>query len=143
MSQLGRFLEQRRTELGLSRRDVAEQADLSYPYVSQLETGERQPALKALRALAPVLRVPVEELAALVAGSGDWSATSYDAWDTPASMVMATAPRSSSEPSTGRTRAKTLLSLERRLRDVPPLERIALLNELIAQAVAELGGEPS
>jgi len=31
-----------------------------------------------------------------------------------------------------------LLSLERRLRDVPPLERIALLNELIAQAVQEL-----
>lgn len=33
---------------------------------------------------------------------------------------------------------KVLLSLERRLRDVPPLERIALLNELIAAAVEEL-----
>jgi hypothetical protein len=37
-----------------------------------------------------------------------------------------------------------LLSLERRLRDVPPLERIALLNEMIAAAVEELAsGESS
>ncbi len=140
MSQLGRFLEQRRSELGLSRRDLAEQAELSYPYVSQLETGERQPALKAMRSLAPVLRVPVEELAAMVAGSGDWSATSYDAYDSPSPM-MTSGSRSSGEASPGRGREKTLLSLERRLRDVPPLDRIAILNELIGQAVAELGGE--
>ena len=35
-------------------------------------------------------------------------------------------------------RDEVLLSMERRLRDVPPLERIALLNELIAAAVDEL-----
>ena len=58
--ELGRFLEQRRTELGLSRRDLAERSGLSYPYVSQLETGDRDPALKAMRQLAPVLDVPVE-----------------------------------------------------------------------------------
>jgi len=38
-------------------------------------------------------------------------------------------------------RDKVLLSLERRLRDVPPLERLALLNEMIAAAVEELAGE--
>lgn len=46
-----------------------------------------------------------------------------------------------SRPSTeeyGYNRDKVLLSLERRLRDVPPLDRIALLNELIAQSVDEL-----
>ena len=36
-------------------------------------------------------------------------------------------------------RDKVLLSLERRLRDVPALERIALLNEMTAAAVEELG----
>ena len=39
--ELGRFLEHRRRELGLSRRDLAEQSELSYPYVSQLETSRR------------------------------------------------------------------------------------------------------
>jgi hypothetical protein len=38
-------------------------------------------------------------------------------------------------------RDKVLLSLERRLRDVLPLERIALLHEMIAAAVEELAGE--
>ncbi len=65
--ELGRFLEHRRRELGLSRRDLADQSGLSYPYVSQLETGDREPALKTMRALAPVLEVRPEELAALVA----------------------------------------------------------------------------
>lgn len=132
--ELGRFLEQRRGELGLSRRDVAERSGLSYPYVSQLETGDRDPALKAMRVLAPVLDVPVEELATLVAG-GEWSGGSYETMSVAASMPP---PMSETSASSGRSRERVLLSLERRLRDVPPLERIALLNELIAQAVAEL-----
>jgi hypothetical protein len=41
----------------------------------------------------------------------------------------------------GYNRDKVLLSLERRLREVPPLERISLLNELIALAVEELSQE--
>ncbi len=68
--ELGRFLEHRRRELGLSRRDLAEQSGLSYPYVSQLETGDREPALKTMRALAPVLDVRPEELAALQSARG-------------------------------------------------------------------------
>ena len=135
--ELGRFLEQRRGELGLSRRDVAERSGLSYPYVSQLETGDRDPALKAMRVLAPVLDVPVEELAALVAGR-EWSGGSYETMSTPASMPPPMAELSAPSASSGRSRERTLLSLERRLRDVPPLERIALLNELIAAAVEEL-----
>ena len=136
--ELGRFLESRRRELGLSRRDVAERSDLSYPYVSQLETGDREPALKAMRALAPVLEIRVEDLAALVAG-GEWSADS-----TPPATLMA--PMSAAAmPSRGGTgspvnRDKVLLSLERRLRDVPPLERISLLNEMISDTVEELSG---
>lgn len=134
--ELGRFLEGRRQELGLSRRDVAEQSGLSYPYVSQLETGDREPALKAMRALAPVLNVRVEELASMVAG-GDWAATEYDAYSsTPPRARMTSASAPAAGP--GRSREKVLLSLERRLRDVPPLDRIALLNELIAQAVVQL-----
>lgn len=140
--ELGRFLEQRRAELGLSRRDVAERSGLSYPYVSQLETGDRNPALKAMRQLAPVLDVPVEELASMVAG-GAWVGASYgsDAFadSSPRMSMPPPSARSgpSSEPSGPRSREKVMLSLERRLRDVPPLERIAILNELIAHALAE------
>src|SRR5688500_12015499 len=42
--ELGRFLEHRRHELGLSRRELAERSELPYPYVSQLETGDREPS---------------------------------------------------------------------------------------------------
>ncbi len=137
--ELGRFLEHRRRELGLSRRDLAEQSGLSYPYVSQLETGDREPALKTMRALAPVLDVRPEELATLVAG-GDWATTGTSSYaSAPDLMSVSSMPDSPSY-----NRDKVLLSLERRLRDVPPLERIALLNEMIAAAVEELAsGESS
>lgn len=130
---LGQFVEQRRTELGLTRRDLAARAELSYPYISQIETGDREPALKALSKLGQVLEVPVEHLAALLSGQ-DWTATTYAPAPAPALMSIGSAPSSDD----GRRRDKVLMSLERRLRDVPPLERIALLNELIAQAVLEL-----
>ena len=131
--ELGRFLEHRRRELGLSRRDLADQSGLSYPYISQLETGDREPALKAMRALAPVLDVRPEELAALVAG-GDWATTGSSSYESSPLMSLSSRPSSDAPYN----RDKVLLSLERRLREVPPLERIALLNQLIAAAVDEL-----
>ena len=134
--ELGRFLEHRRGELGLSRRDLADRSGLSYPYISQLETGDREPALKAMRALAPVLDVRPEELAALVAG-GNWTTTGHSSYE---SALPASRP-SKSPQVPGYNRDKVLLSLERRLREVPPLERISLLNELIALTVEELSQE--
>ena len=135
--ELGRFLEHRRGELGLTRRQLAERSGLSYPYISQLETGDREPALKAMRALAPVLDVRPEDLASLVAG-GEWLSTATRTYESTPAV------RASKPTADGRyNRDKVLLSLERRLRDVPPLERIALLNELIAAAVDELTGDSS
>jgi transcriptional regulator with XRE-family HTH domain len=134
--ELGRFLEHRRGELGLTRRQLAERSGLSYPYISQLETGDREPALKAMRALAPVLDVRPEDLASLVAG-GEWLSTATSTYES-APPARATKPVADE---VRYNRDKVLLSLERRLRDVPPLERIALLNELIAAAVDELAGE--
>lgn len=131
--ELGRFLEHRRRELGLSRRDLSDQSGLSYPYISQLETGDREPALKAMRALAPVLDVRVDALASLVAG-GEWATIGSSSYES--APMLAASSVSWDAPSYNRD--KVLLSLERRLRDVPPLERIALLNELIAAAAEEL-----
>jgi transcriptional regulator with XRE-family HTH domain len=64
--QFGRLLAARRHELGLSPRDLADASGLSYPYVSQLETGYRLPSHKALAALARALRMAPNELSASV-----------------------------------------------------------------------------
>lgn len=86
-------------------------------------------------ALAPVLDVRPEELASLVAG-GDWATTGTSSYASAPDMMVGSLSMSET-PSYNK--GKVLLSLERRLRDVPPLERIALLNEMIAAAVEELG----
>jgi len=62
----GRRIRSRREELGLSRRDLVEASGLSYPYVSQLETGYRLPSHKALAALAEALELSPGELSASI-----------------------------------------------------------------------------
>jgi hypothetical protein len=97
------------------------------------DVGDAQRALKTMRALAPVLDVRPEELAALVAG-GEWATTGTSSYASAPDM-MVSSPSLSDSPSYNRD--KVLLSLERRLRDVPPPERIALLNEMIAAAACQ------
>lgn len=60
--QLANGLRLRREGLGLSRREVADRSGLSYPYVSQLENGDREPSLDALGRLAGALDTTTEEL---------------------------------------------------------------------------------
>jgi transcriptional regulator with XRE-family HTH domain len=73
---VGGRIRKRRLELGLSQRALATDG-VSYAYISRVEAGERQPSVKALRKLAPQLRVsvawletgqedPAEQLAELV-----------------------------------------------------------------------------
>ena len=52
---LGIVLERERKERGHSRQDLAEVAGLSYPYVSELETGKKYPSERALANLAAAL----------------------------------------------------------------------------------------
>jgi transcriptional regulator with XRE-family HTH domain len=59
---LAAALREQREARGLSRRDVADRSGLSYPYVSQLENGDREPSLDALGKLAAAFEVPVEDL---------------------------------------------------------------------------------
>jgi transcriptional regulator with XRE-family HTH domain len=63
--QLAAGLRSRREGLGLSRREVADRSGLSYPYVSQLENGDREPSLDALARLAGALATSTEELLAV------------------------------------------------------------------------------
>ena len=77
---IGHRLRARRVELGLTLAQVAKQAELSLPYVSNLERGRGNPTLDALNALARALDVP---LASLMGDAGD-----------PLDTMLATAPKS-------------------------------------------------
>ncbi len=131
--ELGRLVEQRRHELGLSRRELAEQSEVSYPYVSQIETGDRDPSLRTMRKLADVLELPLEQMASMVSP------------DAPLTTILAAPSRSrriSYDDSINLYRAKVLPAIERRLQSVPPLVRLELLAELTRNAAREAGQEP-
>lgn len=62
---LGRAIAVRRTALGMKRKDLAKAAKLSYPYISEIENGAKEPSAKALRQIADALELSSTELAAL------------------------------------------------------------------------------
>lgn len=59
---LGRSIQVRRAELGLKRRELAEQSQLSYPYLSEIENGDKEPSMTAFARLATALRLTPSEL---------------------------------------------------------------------------------
>src|SRR3954464_9487117 len=59
---LARLIRERREALGLTRRDLADQTGLSYPYISQLETAYRLPSPKAMHLLARSLGLSASDL---------------------------------------------------------------------------------
>jgi transcriptional regulator with XRE-family HTH domain len=61
-------VQERRTELGLSRPELARRASLSYPYVAELETGRKQGSPSALHAMASALDLTTPELLARAEG---------------------------------------------------------------------------
>jgi transcriptional regulator with XRE-family HTH domain len=60
--QLGKEIKQRRLELGLSRKDLQEATGLSYPYLSEIETGKKMPSTQVLRRVAEALGTEASEL---------------------------------------------------------------------------------
>jgi transcriptional regulator with XRE-family HTH domain len=60
--EFGDLLRSARERLGMSRRDLAEATGLSYPYISQIETGYRMPSSPAMRSLAKALGLPTDSL---------------------------------------------------------------------------------
>jgi transcriptional regulator with XRE-family HTH domain len=59
---VGHELRRRRNELGLTLQEVADQADLTRGFLSQVENDRVSPSLKSLDRLAEVLRVPLFQL---------------------------------------------------------------------------------
>jgi transcriptional regulator with XRE-family HTH domain len=59
---LGDYLREQRVTARLSLRQLAEQAGVSNPYLSQIERGLRRPSAEVLQQLAKALRISAEQL---------------------------------------------------------------------------------
>ena len=59
---LGDYLHEQRVNAELSLRQLAEQAGVSNPYLSQIERGLRRPSAEVLQQLAKALRISAEQL---------------------------------------------------------------------------------
>jgi transcriptional regulator with XRE-family HTH domain len=59
---LGAFIKAQRNLAELSQRELAKLANLSDPYVSQLERGLHEPSVKVLKSLASALNVRAETM---------------------------------------------------------------------------------
>ena len=59
---LGDYLKEQRVSARLSLRQLAEQAGVSNPYLSQIERGLRKPSAEVLQQIARALRISAETL---------------------------------------------------------------------------------
>lgn len=59
---LGDYLKEQRVAARLSLRQLAEQAGVSNPYLSQIERGLRRPSAEVLNQIAKALRISAEQL---------------------------------------------------------------------------------
>jgi transcriptional regulator with XRE-family HTH domain len=59
---LGDYLKEQRINARLSLRQLAEQAGVSNPYLSQIERGLRKPSAEILQQIAKALRISAEQL---------------------------------------------------------------------------------
>ena len=77
---VGRAIRVIRTEHGMTRKGLAERSGLSYPYISEIETGKKSPSSKALRSIADAIGIPPHELLAaaetLAMGPRSWTSPS-------------------------------------------------------------------
>ncbi|MBS45159.1 MAG: transcriptional regulator [Nocardioides sp.] len=59
---LGEYLKEQRVAARLSLRQLAQQAGVSNPYLSQIERGLRKPSAEVLQQIAKALRISAEQL---------------------------------------------------------------------------------
>ncbi|MCK5891399.1 MAG: helix-turn-helix domain-containing protein [Aeromicrobium sp.] len=59
---LGEYLREQRRQAQLSLRQLAEESDVSNPYLSQIERGLRRPSAEVLQQIAKALRISAESL---------------------------------------------------------------------------------
>jgi transcriptional regulator with XRE-family HTH domain len=71
---LGQFIRDQRHQAELSLRELADRANVSNPYLSQIERGLHEPSMRVLKAIAGALNLPIDALlarAGLLGGDDD------------------------------------------------------------------------
>lgn len=74
LESLGSFIRERRKQAQYSLRELADRANVSNPYLSQIERGLHTPSVRVLKAIAAALNVSAESLlvqAGLLESSSD------------------------------------------------------------------------
>lgn len=74
LEQLGALIRQQRQQAELTLRDLAERANVSNPYLSQIERGLHEPSVRVLKGIATALNLSAESLlqqAGILEGSQD------------------------------------------------------------------------
>lgn len=127
---LGRAIKVLRTERGLNRRELAEDSEVSYPYLSEIENGRKNPSSRALLAISEALGVrphEVLETAEHIAG-GSWSGSSSQ------TANAGTDPDERARSVVGEHRSASLEELVRLVRALPDndLQRIIDLARRLA-----------
>ncbi len=59
---LGELIRKQRQQMELTLRDLAERANVSNPYLSQIERGPHEPSVRVLKAIAGALNLSAEQL---------------------------------------------------------------------------------
>lgn len=143
---LGQAIQIRRAELQIKRPQLARQAELSYPYVSEIENGAKLPSAKALSQLAQALGLSPSELmqrAETLDGPAREEDSSPAMFMTPEALFE-TGPR---QQVLGRTSSRPMLQARGgapRRATPPPTQADRGLEDLIAAIVrAEVRAELS
>jgi transcriptional regulator with XRE-family HTH domain len=67
LEELGRFIREQRERAELSMRELAKRANISNPYLSQIERGLHEPSVRVLSSIAAALELSAE---AMLRGAG-------------------------------------------------------------------------
>jgi transcriptional regulator with XRE-family HTH domain len=132
MDDLKNRIRSRRLALDLTLAQVAERAELSLPYIANLERGRGNPTIAALRKIAAALELPTSDL---LAGDEDNPAD-------PGELALASMPRSLREFSrTERFAAEVEKLAAAQRRSVKEVRRMILVG--MASAPRRSQGEPT
>lgn len=62
LGELGEFIRSQRKAAEMSLRELAAKANVSNPYISQIERGLHEPSMRVLRSISTALNLPLESL---------------------------------------------------------------------------------
>lgn len=153
-SPFGRTVKQWRERRSMSRSDLARESGLSYPYVSQLETGLRKPSRDAARKIASALGISVEDLERTIPSDASnreevriaeqnaellISAGSSPLRPVAGSLTLSTAGSSPAKPGSREDLIADMIDL---LEEFAPDERLDVLVEVQKQAMRRMLDQP-